>query len=60
MLVLFLSSCAKDCSNPVAPTWPVAGPKVADELEPLADKLPNTIEWLGRLDKLRQELLLYR
>lgn len=60
MLTLFLSSCAKECSSPIAPVWPVAGPKVAEELEPLAGKIPHTIEWLGRLDKLRQELILYR
>ena len=60
VLVLFLSSCAKECSSPIAPSWPVAGSKVAEELEPIAGDIPNTIEWLSRLDKLRQELNLYR
>lgn len=59
VLTLFLNSCARDCSSTVSPVWPVAGEKVANELEPIAGSIPNTIEWLGRLDKLRQELQLY-
>jgi len=39
------------------PVYPVAGLPVAQELEKLtADEYPNTWEWIGRIDKLRQEL----
>jgi len=43
------------------PTYPVAGQAVAAELENLsAEEYPNTWEWIGRIDKLRQELELYQ
>ena len=35
--------------------FPVGGAEVAKELEKAGD-IPNTWEWIGRLDKLRQEL----
>lgn len=53
----FLSSCAKTSYNYLCPTYPIAGEKVAAELEKISyDQAPNTWEWLGRIDKLRQEL----
>ena len=39
--------------------YPIAGEKVAQELEK-AGEIPNTWEWIGRIDKLRQELELCR
>ena len=37
--------------------YPVAGEKVAAELEKISyEQAPNFWEWLGRIDKLRQEL----
>ena len=41
-----------ECLHPI---YPVAGKTVAEELEK-AGELPNTWEWIGRIDKLRQEL----
>lgn len=39
------------------PTYPVAGEKVAKELGDLPYVgYENTWEWIGRIDKLRQEL----
>lgn len=39
------------------PRYPVAGAKVASELEQIsAEKLSATWEWIGRVDKLRREL----
>lgn len=52
--ILCLSSCVATNYN-ICPTFPVGGKVVADELEKAGD-LPNTWEWIGRLDKLRQEL----
>ena len=56
---LCLSSCAAEPSEPVCscPVYPVAGPEVARELEQ-ADyaSYPHTWEWIGRINKLRQEL----
>ena len=57
---LCLLSCATaNCNS--CPVYPVAGPKVAAELEQAAyQNFPHTWEWLGRIDKLRQELELCR
>ena len=54
--ILFLSSCTT-ANYDNCPRWPVAGEKVAQELEK-ADysEFPNTWEWIGRLNKLREEL----
>ena len=48
-----LSSCAAE-SFSVCPAWPLAGPAVADELTAVEGK--NFWEWMGRIDKLRQQL----
>lgn len=51
-----LSSCATTNYN-LCPQYPIAGEKVATELEKLPAKdLEATWEWLGRINKLRQEL----
>lgn len=39
------------------PEYPIAGPKVALELEKATySEFPNTWEWLGRINKLKEEL----
>ena len=54
--ILCLSSCTK-VNYKICPTYPVAGPKVANELKMLDyDDFYNTWEWIGRINKLRQEL----
>ena len=51
-----LNSCAKTCYN-TCPVYPIAGERVAQELENLStEQAPNFWEWLGRVNKLRQEL----
>ncbi len=54
--LICLTSCAEVNYNN-CPTYPAAGAKVAAELEnaSYAD-FPNTWEWIGRINKLRQEL----
>ena len=61
LLVLsFLSSCAA-ASYDYCPRYPVAGPQVATELEKIPDgSLSAFWEWIGRINKLRQELELCR
>lgn len=55
-----LSSCAATNYN-LCPQYPVAGEKVASELEQIpAQNLEATWEWLGRINKLRQELEICR
>ena len=57
ILILFLSSCTsikpeiKNCL--ICPPCPIAGPKVAYELEKVCDDnlCPNTIDWLNRYAK---------
>lgn len=52
-----LSSCATENYSPVCPRYPVAGPQTAAELEKIDfESAPHFWEWLGRVDKLRQEL----
>lgn len=53
-----LSSCAPVVCEPLAlPQFPYAGSNVANELQNLsAEDFPALWEWLGRLNKLRQEL----
>lgn len=54
--MLCLSSCAVETYS-FCPVYPPAGPNVALELERLtAEDYPYTWEWIGRIDKLRQEL----
>ncbi len=58
--LLCLSSCAP-VNYSGCPVYPAAGAKVAAELEKASySEFPNTWEWIGRIDKLRQELELCR
>ncbi len=56
--------CLPSCETPSSdfcPLYPPAGPLVAAELEHAAyQDYPHTWEWLGRINKLRQELELCR
>ncbi len=56
-----LSACVKGyCDTNMFPEFPPAGSRVAQELDNLtADEYPYLWEWIGRLDKLRQELATY-
>lgn len=49
-----LSSCVADNYN-ICPVYPVAGPKVAAEIEKL-NNAPAFWEWLARINKLRRQL----
>lgn len=51
-----LSSCAMK-NYSICPQYPVAGSKVSVELEQIEyNSAPYFWEWLGRINKLRQEL----
>ena len=58
--MLFLAtllSCSTKVSYDYCPTYPVGGPAVGAELSKLScTEFPNTWEWIGRINKLRQEL----
>lgn len=57
VVLICLSSCAQVDYSPSCPVYPVAGAKVGAELEKAGySEFPNTWEWIGRIDKLRQEL----
>ena len=53
-----LNSCMK--TNCDCPVYPIAGKKVAEELSSVEQDLPNTFEWLGRINKMRMELQLQK
>ena len=59
-IVMFcLSSCATTSSESMGscPVYPIAGKEVAQELEHADYKsFSHTWEWIGRINKLRQEL----
>ncbi len=58
--LLCLNSCKAGNYNQ-CPVYPVAGPAVASELRQAEyEKYPQTWEWIGRINKLRQELELCR
>ncbi len=58
LCIFSLCACAP-CyqGGELCPVYPIAGEKVAKELENIPD-LTHTFEWLARLNKLRQELQL--
>lgn len=58
----YLNSCTRiNCNINTLPIYPVAGEQVAKELEKLDEtEFSKTWEWLGRIDKLRQELEMYQ
>ncbi len=56
IVLIYLNSCTQISYNS-CPVYPLAGAKVAVELEKISyEEAPNFWEWLGRIDKLRQEL----
>ncbi len=59
-LAVSLSACGSAAFEADScPTWPAAGPAVAEEMEAgamLPDRFPAFWEWMGRLDKLRDQL----
>lgn len=65
VLMLIAASCLISCTTAnyegLCPVYPVAGPKVAAELEKTeAAEFPYFWEWLARINKLRLELELCR
>ena len=59
LIVLFGCSTKVNYSN--CPTYPVGGRPVGEELATLDSvEYADTWEWIGRIDKLRQELELCR
>ena len=56
LAAMLLSGCGPGSYN--VPPWPVAGPRVADELERYcsAEDCPATWEWLGRVDVFKRQL----
>ena len=55
--MIYLNSCVRTNYNFTCPVYPIAGKKVALELESISyNQAPSFWEWLGRIDKLRQEL----
>jgi hypothetical protein len=55
--VILLCGCSMtECYN-ICPAYPVGGKEVGKELANLSySEYPNTWEWIGRINKLRQEL----
>ena len=60
-LAIFLTGCGAAVFEPGScPTWPEAGSVVAEEVERgmmPPDRFPAFWEWMGRVDKLRDQLL---
>lgn len=55
LIVLFGCSTPANYNN--CPAYPIGGPKVGAEMATLDySKYSSTWEWIGRIDKLRQEL----
>lgn len=59
-LTLAATACSTKCAQVnynFCPAYPIAGAEVAAELEKAStEEYPATWEWIGRVDKLRQEL----
>ena len=60
-LAIFLGGCGSTAfAAGSCPAWPEAGPAVAEEVERgmmPADRFPAFWEWMGSMDKLRDQLL---
>lgn len=57
LMLILLLGCSTTANYNNCPTYPVGGAKVGAELSRLGgSEYPNTWEWIGRIDKLRQEL----
>ena len=54
LLSLSCLSCCAQTSYEICPVYPIAGEKVAAEIADLNG--PAFWEWLGRINKLRQQL----
>ncbi|MBQ7660158.1 MAG: hypothetical protein IJS26_05450 [Alphaproteobacteria bacterium] len=56
-LIVSLSACSCKINYDNCPTYPIGGQKVGQELQRLnSAEFPATFEWLGRINKLKQEL----
>lgn len=61
LAVIVLCSCSTTISYDNCPVYPVAGEKVGKELSNIPSQgYDNFWEWIGRINKLRQELELCR
>lgn len=61
ILLITLFGCSTRANYNFCPMFPVGGAKVGAEVSRLDVKdYPHTWEWIGRIDKLRQELELCR
>lgn len=61
LLALSLSACSLRGNYNNCPTFPIGGQKVAEELKNVPyTGYEDTWEWIGRLNKLREELELCR
>lgn len=57
LIVMSLLTSCKMVNYDNCPTYPLAGPKVAKELSHLTvEEYPNFWNWVGRINKLREEL----
>lgn len=57
LLVMSLSGCSTPAYYSSCPVYPAGGEKVGKELATIPyEGYQATWEWLGRIDKLRQEL----
>ena len=57
LILQILFACSTTANYNNCPTYPIGGPKVGAEVIRLdVAEFPNTWEWIGRIDKLRQEL----
>lgn len=57
LFLLTLFGCSTTANYNNCPTYPVGGPNVGAEVSRLdVAEFPYTWEWIGRIDKLRQEL----
>ena len=57
LMLILLLGCSTPANYNNCPTYPVGGAKVGAELVKLdSAEYAHTWEWIGRIDKLRQEL----
>lgn len=57
LIVMSLLTSCKQVNYDNCPQYPIAGYQVAQELKNIDyTKLKDTWEWIGRINKLRQEL----
>ena len=57
LILIVLFGCSTKVNYSSCPTYPVGGPAVGAELSRLdSTEYAHTWEWVGRINKLRQEL----